>query len=509
MQPDVSFDKVLRQHDSARPCLRRRGKRGQRSQAFGRSRGGFPTKIHLRTDIERDPLNVHLTGGEASDSKQFETSLDIGPDIRPRTAMIDEGYDSLATRVAARARGITPVLPRRENSRPRGRFFPNCLYKLRARIEPTIGRLKRFRRVAMRREATDVSYSAIVGFACGLMLVQSVHTTRFRATSPSAHPWCPTCRASPTDGRARADADGGQLGCRRAHLDRRSPTRYAPPMTSEPRALSINTATLGFQWGLDRLIAAAAGLGLGGVAPWRRDLAATPAATARRMAADAGLAVTSLCRGGYLTHRDSSERAAVLDDNRRAVDEAAALGAPVLCFVVGGLPRGSKDLHAARAQVINLLSDLRDHARGTGVRLAVEPLHPMYAADRSCINTIATALDVCDAVGGDTGVMVDAYHLWWDPLLPAGLARAGAERILGWQISDWLVPTRDFLNDRGMMGDGVIDLPRLDALVADAGWRGLTEVEIFSDRWSRIDPAVTLGVCVERFAALRRARAGG
>ena len=176
MQPDGSPDPVLRQHNSTRPCLGRRRKRGQQRQAFGRSRGGFSTKIHLKTDLDGNPLDFHLTGGHAGDSTEFETSLDIGPDIRPRIAMTDKGYDSQTNRAAALARGITPVIPRRENSKQRGRFFPKRLYKLRARIEQTIGKLKRFKRVAMRCEKTDISYSAIISFACALMLVKSIHT---------------------------------------------------------------------------------------------------------------------------------------------------------------------------------------------------------------------------------------------------------------------------------------------------------------------------------------------
>jgi len=176
MQPDGALGPVLRQHDSARPRVGRRRKRGQQRQSFGRSRGGFSTKIHLKTDLDGNPLDFHLTGGEVSDSTQFEISLDIGPDIRPRIAMTDKGYDSQANRAAALARGITPVIPRRENFKRRGRFFPKRLYKLRARVEQAIGKLKRFKRVAMRCEKTDTSYSAIISFACGLMLVKSVHT---------------------------------------------------------------------------------------------------------------------------------------------------------------------------------------------------------------------------------------------------------------------------------------------------------------------------------------------
>ncbi len=151
-------------------------KGGQKHQSFGRSRGGFSTKIHLKTDLDGNPLDFHLTGGEASDSTQFATSLDLGPDIRPRVVVTDKGYDSQADRAAARARGVTPVIPRRENSRQSERLFPKRLYKLRSRIEQTIGKLKRFKRVAMRCEKTDISYAAIIGFACGLLLVKSVHT---------------------------------------------------------------------------------------------------------------------------------------------------------------------------------------------------------------------------------------------------------------------------------------------------------------------------------------------
>lgn len=271
-------------------------------------------------------------------------------------------------------------------------------------------------------------------------------------------------------------------------------------MARDLRGLSLNTATLGFQWPLARIIEACARYGLGGMAPWRREFGAIGPREVRRHAAEAGLAVTCLCRGGYLTHDGSARRAAVIADNRRAIDEAAELGAPALCVVVGSGP----DLANARQQVIDVLGELEPYARSCGVRLAVEPLHPMYAADRSCINTLATALDVCDIVGGTVGVMVDTYHLWWDPDLAAGLARAGAARLHGWQIADWRVPTRDLLMDRGMIGEGLISFPPIEAMVRAAGWTGLTEVEIFSDDWGRRDPAETLRVVAERYAALGR-----
>jgi transposase len=175
-QPDRPSGAVLRQHDCPRPRLGRRSKRGQQGQTLGRSRGGFSTKIHLKTDLDGHPLDFHLTGGEVSDSTQFETSLDLGPDIRPRIAITDKGYDSAANRLAARDRGIAPVIPRRENSKQRGRFFPKRLYRLRARVEQTIGKLKRFKRVAMRCDKTTTSYAAFISFACAIILVKSVHT---------------------------------------------------------------------------------------------------------------------------------------------------------------------------------------------------------------------------------------------------------------------------------------------------------------------------------------------
>ena len=154
---------------------------------------------------------------------------------------------------------------------------------------------------------------------------------------------------------------------------------------------------------------------------------------------------------------DAAGRRAALDDNRRAVDEAAAIGARCLVLIAGGLPKGSKDLAGAHAQVRDGLAALLPYARAAGVPLAIEPLHPMYAADRACVNTLAHANDLCDELGDGLGIAVDVYHVWWDPDLPRQIARAG-KRILTYHVCDWLVPTRDLLLDRGMPGDGVIDL---------------------------------------------------
>src|ERR1700716_1957988 len=163
--------------DCARPCLGSRRKRGQEGQALERSRGGFSTKIHLKTDFDGHPIAFHLTGGEASDSRNFETLLDIGPDIAPRAAVADKGYDAKANREAARQRGICPVIPYRDNAKGRPKFFAKALYRGRARIEHAVGKLKRFKRVALRCEKTAQNYASFVALACGFTLIKSVHRT--------------------------------------------------------------------------------------------------------------------------------------------------------------------------------------------------------------------------------------------------------------------------------------------------------------------------------------------
>jgi transposase len=166
----------VRQHGGSGARVGSRGKRGQQNQALGRSRGGFSCKIHLKTDFDGLPIGFHLTGGEISDSTQLKMSLAMGPDITPRAAMTDKGYDAWANRAACRAHGVVPVIPYRTNAKDRPSFFPRVLYKGRARIEQAMGKLKRFKRVAMRCEKTANSYSAIVAFACTMILVKSVHT---------------------------------------------------------------------------------------------------------------------------------------------------------------------------------------------------------------------------------------------------------------------------------------------------------------------------------------------
>ncbi len=175
-QQNRTFGADVRQHRHTGSCLGCRRKRGQQNQALGRSRGGFTCKIHLKTDFGGLPIAFHLTGGEVSDSTQLAISLDIGPDIRPRAAMTDKGYDSNANRAACRARGIVPVIPHRSNAKDRPKFFPKALYKGRARIEQAMGKRKRFKRVAFRCEKTAESYAALVAFSCSMILIKSVHT---------------------------------------------------------------------------------------------------------------------------------------------------------------------------------------------------------------------------------------------------------------------------------------------------------------------------------------------
>ena len=257
--------------------------------------------------------------------------------------------------------------------------------------------------------------------------------------------------------------------------------------------LSLNTATVRKQWTLAQIIDGCARHGIRGISPWRDQVALMGLANAAKAIKGHDLAVTGLCRGGFFTTENW------LDDNRRAIDEAYELDAQCLVLVVGGLPAGSRDLRGARERVREGIAAILPEARKAGVPLAIEPLHPMQVAERACINTLEQALDLCDELGEGLGVAVDVYHVWWDPKLEAQIRRAGA-RVLAYHICDWLVPTRDLLNDRGMMGDGVIDLPRVRSWIQAAGYSGFQEVEIFSEAWWSRDPDEVLETCKQRAA---------
>jgi sugar phosphate isomerase/epimerase len=279
-------------------------------------------------------------------------------------------------------------------------------------------------------------------------------------------------------------------------------------LTHDHALLSLNTATVRKQGDLIAIIEACARHGVRAVSPWRDQVAAVGLDRAVRAVKDAGLELSGYCRGGMFP-ADSAYRAEARDDNRLAVDEAAALGSPCLVLVVGGLPQfsrpgsaPSKHLPAAHAAVEDGIAELLEYARAAHMPLAIEPLHPMYAADRACVNTLKHALDLCDRLDpqarGGLGVALDVYHVWWDPELSAQIARCGRERMLAYHVCDWLVPTRDLLLDRGMMGDGVIELRRIRGEVEALGFDGFVEVEIFSnDWWSRAMDEV-IETCIAR-----------
>jgi sugar phosphate isomerase/epimerase len=261
--------------------------------------------------------------------------------------------------------------------------------------------------------------------------------------------------------------------------------------------LAINTATVK-SWSLQQVVEGCARAGIGAIAPWRDMVQACGPARAGGLIRASGLTVTCLCRGGMFTAADEAGRQAALEDNRRAVDEAVAIGAGSLVLVVGGLPPGSKDLAGAHAQVRDGIAELLPYARQAGMPLALEPLHPMTAADRACVNTLGHANDLCDELGEGLGIALDVYHVWWDPDLARQIERSG-KRIISYHVCDWLVPTRDLVFDRGMPGDGIIDLRRIRALVEAAGYGGHCDVEVLStEHWWKRDPAEVLRICIER-----------
>lgn len=272
------------------------------------------------------------------------------------------------------------------------------------------------------------------------------------------------------------------------------------------RDCCINTATLGFREPLAVSAARIAAAGFGLITPWRQEVDESRPELAAQAIRAAGLVVGGYCRTMYFTAPDAAGRRAAIESNAQALRAAAVLGAPCLVAVVGGLPAGSRDIVSARQQILDGLAALLPVMRETGVRIALEPLHPVYAADRSVLNTIDQALDWCALLDpqqqGWFGVAIDAYHTWWDPQLAPAIARA-AGRIMGLHVCDWRLDTRDPLQDRGMMGDGVIDLRALRAMVQGSGYGGAVEVEIFSSRdWWQRAPDEVLAVCRQRLESV-------
>lgn len=278
--------------------------------------------------------------------------------------------------------------------------------------------------------------------------------------------------------------------------------------SNDHRWLSLNTATVRKQGDFVAIAEACARHKIRGVSPWRDQVAHVGLDRAVRAVRDHDLELSGYCRGGMFVS-DEAHRQQMRDDNRRCVDESVALGSPCIVLVVGGLPQysrpgsaPSKDIISARAQVEDGIAEMLDYARQANMPLAIEPLHPSYAADRACVNTTGQALDICDRLdpnrSGMLGVALDVYHIWWDPQLLPQIARAGRDRLLAFHVCDWLVPTRDILNDRGMMGDGVIDIRSTRAAVEAQGFAGYCEIEIFSETWWSRSMDEVLATCIER-----------
>jgi sugar phosphate isomerase/epimerase len=261
--------------------------------------------------------------------------------------------------------------------------------------------------------------------------------------------------------------------------------------------LSLNQYTTR-RWSLPDAVDGCRRAGITGIGLWRDKVAEVGLETAAALVRDAGLTVSSLCRGGFFVAADPQERSRRRADNRRAVDETAALGADSLVLVCGG--QDDLPLVTAREMVGDGVADLAGYAAARGVRLAIEPMHPMYCADRSVIVTLGQALDLAEAFPPEqVGVLIDTFHVWWDPQVEAQVARA-AGRIAGFQVCDWLVPLPDVLLGRGLMGDGPIDFRTLRRAVDIAGYDGPIEVEIFNQAvWDTPGDAVIAAV-KQRFA---------
>ena len=265
--------------------------------------------------------------------------------------------------------------------------------------------------------------------------------------------------------------------------------------------LAINQFTTLHQWSLPQAVEGYARHGVHAMGIVRDKLQEVGVGEARRWLKAHDMTVTCFCICGLLTDSDSDRYQANLEESRRAIDEAAELGAECIVFVAGGLPEGSRDLRAARARCLEGLAEILPYSKQAGVTLALEPLHPMICAFRSCLSTLGQANDWIEALeaGPELGIVVDVYHVWWDPDMEREIERA-AGRIVSFHVCDWLMDTTDLRLDRGMMGDGVIDIRRIRRLVEATGYDGYREVEIFSERnWWRRDPDEVVEITKARY----------
>ncbi|MER9420465.1 sugar phosphate isomerase/epimerase [Mesorhizobium sp. M0306] len=273
-------------------------------------------------------------------------------------------------------------------------------------------------------------------------------------------------------------------------------------------ALALNTATLGHNvesqgagWPPERVIDACAERGFGAITFWRREIGGRAVEIGERTRA-AGLSVSGLCRSPFLVGPLAPPtRHAVLDDFHSSIDMAAGLKAACLTICVGGVVAGTHSMAESLKRVAEIIAEVAPYAAQSNVTLALEPLNPVYGGNRSCLVTVRDAVQLCETIDHSAiAIAVDVYHVWWDLSLGAELKRAGAVRIAGYHLCDWLADTRDVLLDRGMMGDGVADLKALRRAVEEAGYTGPCEVEVFSvNNWWKRDPSDVLDICVERF----------
>ena len=266
--------------------------------------------------------------------------------------------------------------------------------------------------------------------------------------------------------------------------------------------LSINTATLGYEHSLINKIDQIARAGFGGIAPWRSEVDEKNPIPVTKLIKDAGLSVTGYCRSAYFTGPDEDSRKKSIENNIIGIRTASLLGAECFIAVVGGLAKGTRNIEENRKQILEGLFSIGKIASEEGVPIALEPLHPVYASDRSLLNTIDQAIKWCDELNqtfpGTFGIAIDVYHVWWDPKLYENLMRAKSI-ILAFHVSDWLIPTKDPLMDRGMMGDGIIELKKIRNALEDNGYTGSVEVEIFSsNNWWKRPIIETLDTCMDR-----------
>jgi sugar phosphate isomerase/epimerase len=254
-------------------------------------------------------------------------------------------------------------------------------------------------------------------------------------------------------------------------------------------------------WRIEEAAMNYAAAGVKGITVWRDALLNRDIRKTGDMLRQNGLSVVSLCRGGFFPSTDSNKRKIAIDDNRRAIEEAYMLGTDKIVLVCGADP--AQSLEDSRMQISDGIASIIPEAAAAGVRLAIEPLHPMYADTRSAINTIAQANDLAEALNSPwVGVAVDVYHLWWDPALENEIKRCGRNNnLLAFHICDWKSPTTDMLNDRGLMGDGCIPLRKIRSWVEDAGFSGFIEVEIFSNEYWKMDQLEFLDKIIKSYKA--------